>query len=267
MKNLLINYISGDKFIENFDLEIYFKSLKKIKNADKFVLVNNISDDNIKKLELIYDKVIFGEAPFYYVYHLFYDILKQYGHDYEYTMYIDTRDVIIQKNPFDYMTDNPDVDLFLVCEGMNIEDNDINMYWHQLLKSTQIFHHNNSEKLPVVNGGTLGGKVKDVLYHLLLAITNANRRSDGVIPDQAIYSDMNYFMSGLKHVKYCHPYSSALCATGEAIKRNNIDIQFINGEACNMNNEPYYLFHQWDRTEFADEIRNKHKTIGMTFKI
>jgi hypothetical protein len=100
MKNLLINYISGDKFLEKLDLEVYFNSLKKIKNADKFVIVNDISDTNIEKLGAIYDKVIFGKAPFYYVYHLFYDILRQYGQDYEYAMYIDTRDVIIQKNPF-----------------------------------------------------------------------------------------------------------------------------------------------------------------------
>jgi hypothetical protein len=97
VKNLLINYISGDKIFENLDLDIYFKSLKKITNADKFVLTNNVSDSNLKKLESIYDEVIFGEAPFYYVYHLFYDILRQYGQDYEYAMYIDTRDVIIQK--------------------------------------------------------------------------------------------------------------------------------------------------------------------------
>jgi len=267
MKNLLINYLSGDKILESLDLEIYFKSLKNIKNADKFVIVNNISEKNHNFLSKIYDKVIYMEAEFYYVYQLFFDVLKEFGQDYDYAMYIDTRDVIIQKNPFDYMNLKPEKDLFLVCEGMKIEDNDINLHWHKLLKSTQIFHHNQSEKLPVVNGGTLGGKTKDVMYHLLLAITNANRLSNGIIPDQAIYSDMNYFMSGLKHVEYCHPYTSTFCATGEAIKRDNIDIKFINGEACNENNEPYVLFHQWDRTEYAEQIRHKFKNGNLRFTI
>jgi hypothetical protein len=26
-----------------------------------------------------------------------------------------------------------------------------------------------------------------------------------------------------------------------------------------MQGEPYYLFHQWDRTEFANQIRSKEK--------
>ena len=63
MKNLLINYISGDKIFESLDLEIYFKSLKNVTDADKFVLTNNVSKENLSKLESIYDTVVFGEAP------------------------------------------------------------------------------------------------------------------------------------------------------------------------------------------------------------
>lgn len=260
MKNLLINYIAGDKIFENLDLDIYFKSLKKITNADKFVLTNNVSDSNLKKLESIYDKVIFREAPFYYVYHLFYNILREYGQDYEYAMYIDTRDVIIQKNPFDYMASKKDKDLFLVCEGMKVSENDFNLGWHNILSSTQIFPNNDGINNLITNGGTIGGKVKDFMYILLLAITNANRKSPGIITDQSIYTSLYPYLKTLKTVDYCHPYTSTLCATGEAIKYKNIDIQFINGEACNMQGEPYYLFHQWDRTEFADQIRNKEKS-------
>jgi hypothetical protein len=259
MKNLLINYLSGDKIFETIDLEIYFKSLSKITNADKFVLTNNVSDANLKKLESIYDKVIFGEAPFYYVYHLFYDILKQYGHDYEYVMYIDTRDVIIQKNPFDYMISKPEKDLFLICEGMKVSENEFNLAWHKILSSTQIFPNADGVNNLITNGGTIGGKVKDYMFILLLAMTNANRKAPGMITDQSVYTSLYPYLKDLHTVDYCHPYTSTLCATGEGIKYKNIDIQFINGEACNMQGEPYYLFHQWDRTEYAEEIRNKQK--------
>ena len=119
----------------------------------------------------------------------------------------------------------------------------------------------------MVNGGTFGGKPKDVLYHLLLAVSNANRKSHGVIPDQAIYSDMSQFMGDFNFVEYCHPYSSTFCATGEAIKRDNVKVYFINGQVCNENNEPYVLFHQWDRTEFADQIRNKYKNGSLRFTL
>ena len=36
-------------------------------------------------------------------------------------------------------------------------------------------------------------------------------------------------------------------------------MKFIDGQACNMQGEPYYLFHQWDRTEYAELIRGKEK--------
>lgn len=257
MKNLLINYLAGDKLFESIDLEIYFKSLKKINNADKFVITNNVSESNLEKLKKTYDKVIFGEAPFYYIYHLFYDVLKQYGKDYDYAMYIDTRDVIIQKNPFDYMASKPEKDMFLVCEGMKVIENDFNLAWHKILSSTQIFPNKDGENNLITNGGTIGGKVKDFMYILLLAITNANRKAPGMITDQSIYTSLYPYLKDLETVEYCHPYTSTLCATGEGIKYKNVDIKFIDGVACNLQGEPYYLFHQWDRTEYAEQIRNK----------
>jgi len=260
MKNLLINYLSGDKIFESIDLEIYFNSLRKITNADKFVVTNNISNENLKKLGSIYDKVIFGEAPFYYVYSLFYEVIKQYGKDYEYVMYLDSRDVIIQRNPFDYMMSKPEKDLFLICEGMKVCENDFNLAWHNLLSSTQIFPNADGVNNLITNGGTIGGKVKDYMYILLLAMTNSNRKAPGIITDQCVHTSLYQHLKDLNTVEYCHPYTSTLCATGEGIKYNHVDIQFINGEACNMKGEPYYLFHQWDRTEYSEKIRNKEKS-------
>ena len=267
MKNLLINYLSGDKIFESLDLEIYFNSLKKINNADKLVVVNNVSDKNIKLLENKYDKIVFKEAPFYYIYYKVFDVLAEYAQDYEYALYIDTRDVVIQKNPFDYFDSKPEKDLFLVCEGMKSVENECNLYWHQLLSSTQIFPNQDGENNLIINGGTIGGRVSDYMNMLLLAMTNSNRKSSGVITDQSIYTSLYPYLQKMKNVEICHPYTDTFCCTGEAIKRNNVDIKFIDGQACNMQGEPYFLFHQWDRTEYADEIRNKHKTSGMTFKI
>jgi hypothetical protein len=63
----------------------------------------------------------------------------------------------------------------------------------------------------------------------------------------------------MKNVELCHPYTDNFCCTGEAIKRDNIDIFFDGQYACNEKGEPYYLFHQWDRTIYAETIRNKQK--------
>jgi hypothetical protein len=266
MKNLLINYLSGDKIFESLDIEIYFDSLKKINNADKFVIVNNISDKNIKLLEKKYDKIIYKETSFYYLYYKIHEVLMEDGQDYEYALYVDTRDVIIQKNPFDYFASKPDKDLFLVCEGMKSLENECNLYWHQLLSSTQIFPNQDGENNLVINGGTIGGRVPDYMNMLLLAMTNSNRKSSGVITDQSIYTSLYPYLQKMKNVELCHPYTDTFCCTGEAIKRNNIDIFYDGQYACNEKGEPYCLFHQWDRTELAGHIRKKHES-KLTFSI
>ena len=265
MKNLLINYLSGDKIFESLDLEIYFESFKKLNNVDKFIIVNNISPENLKFLEKKYDKIIYNNTPFYYIYYAFYDLLVEYGQDYEYAMYMDTRDVIIQKNPFDYMHMNQDKDLFLVCEGMTVQENEFNHNWHKILSSTQLFPNVDGVNNLITNGGTVGGRVKDFMYLLLLAITNSNRKSNGMITDQCIYTSLYPYLKNLKRVQYCHPYSNLFCATGEAIKWGNIDVRFDGKQVLNLENQPYYLFHQWDRTEYAKAIRDKFKnTLSFT---
>ena len=257
MKNLLINYLSGDKIFESIDLEIYFDSLKKIDNADKLVVVNNVSDKNIKLLEKKYDKIVFKEAPFYYIYYKVFEVLAEHAQDYEYALYIDTRDVIIQKNPFDYFASKPEKDLFLVCEGMKSIENECNLYWHKLLSSTQIFPNQEGENNLVINGGTIGGRVPDYMNMLLLAMTNSNRKSNGVITDQSIYTSLYPYLKKMKNVELCHPYKDTFACTGEAIKRDNIEVYFDGTYVTNKDGDPYCIFHQWDRTIYAETLRNK----------
>jgi hypothetical protein len=259
MKNLLINYLSGDRIFESLDLEIYFESFKKLKNVDKFAIVNNISPVNMKFLESKYDKIIYNDTPFYYIYYAFYDLLTKYGQEYDYAMYIDTRDVVIQKNPFDYMNAHTEKDLFLVCEGMKVGENSCNNNWHNLLSSTQLFPNPEGHNNLITNGGTIGGKVKDFMYVLLLAITNSNRKASAPVTDQCVYTSLYPYLKDLKHVDYCHPYTSEFCATGEAIKWGNIKVNFDGKQVLNQENQPYYIFHQWDRTEYADAMRNNFK--------
>jgi hypothetical protein len=57
----------------------------------------------------------------------------------------------------------------------------------------------------------------------------------------------------------CHPYTDSFCATGEAIIRVNVDVFYDGADVCNQQGEKYFLFHQWDRTEAAELIRNKFK--------
>lgn len=259
MKNLLLNFFSGDDIFKSIDLKIYQKSLEKIKNIDKVAFVKDVSKENLKYIENNYQYVVPTNIHFYYIFFEFYFFLRDLDVDYNYIMYMDTRDVIIQKDPFEYMQSRPDKRMFFACEGMKVIENDVNYTWNHHLRSTEALPHTFYEKLDVVNGGTIGGKKEDLLYVYLLALTNTNRKCDGPITDQAIYSLMSVLMENFKHVEFCHPLKDNYCVTGEAVKRNNIKMQMIDGQACNMQGEPYHLFHQWDRTEFADEIRERFR--------
>ena len=259
MKNLLLNYFYGDDIFKSLDLKIYQKSLEKITNVDKVAFVNNISEKNREYINANYDYVVDTKIDFYYIYFEFFFFIRDNVDDYEYILYLDTRDVIIQKDPFEYMKSMPNKKLFFACEGMKVIENDVNFYWNQNLRNTEILPHSFYEELDVVNGGTIGGKKEDLLYAYLLAMTNSNRKAEGVIPDQAIYSYMSFLMKGFDQVEFCHPKTDNYCVTGEGIKRNNVKIQMIDGLACNLDGEPYHLFHQWDRTEYADTIREDFK--------
>lgn len=266
MKCLLLNFLFGEKILNSIDLDIYFQSLKKLKNVDKFLVYNSISNQNLTKLEKIYDKLIYDDKyEFYYIYTSFLETLIKYGQDYDLVLVSDTRDIIFQKNPFEYMQHNTDKRLFICAEGMKIKENSINLFWHNSLKQTQKFNNSGTEDLFVINGGIHGGKVNDVINHLMMAVTNSNRQSKTIIPDQAIYSYVSMYYNDLKHVDVTHPYTSNFCATGEAIKYKNVDVKYKDGIVTNLKDEPYYIFHQWDRTEAAEIIRNKFKnTLSFT---
>ena len=54
--------------------------------------------------------------------------------------------------------------------------------------------------------------------------------------------------------------SIALLASVLALKAQDTSCTYFNGkEVCDENNEPYFIYHQWDRTVMADTIRQNHK--------
>jgi hypothetical protein len=86
-----------------------------------------------------------------------------------------------------------------------------------------------------------------------------NRKFQYIIPDQAMLGYLYRQLSQNPNVMLTHPASDVFCATGEAIKRDNVDVYFDGTNVCNESGEKFYLFHQWDRTVIADFIRDKFK--------
>ena len=261
MKNAIVNWSYGDKCIESLDGEIFLKSLKKLpSNVDRICIAHNVSKQNIKFLENYFNIIVEATENNIYTAHLdLYKWLIDKQDKYKYVLQTDLRDVIFQKNPFDFMETNPQYDMFYTLEGMMIAENDCNMMWHDVLRNILRSHNDVYDSNMIINGGIIGGKISHYCNHLLNIFTNTNRLNRFLIVDQQFLGYMYQFLKLNPRIKLCHPYDDNFCATGEAIKRNNIEVNYKNELVCNKNDEPYYIFHQWDRTLIADKIRNKHK--------
>lgn len=262
MNNLMMNFLQGDRILSSIDAEIYLKSLSKQKNFKKLICIHDVSPKNVELLSKYYDYIIHVEEnmnPFNLTYVAYYNWLCENGKDFDYVMQWDMRDVIIQKDPFEFMQSHPDKELFLVCEGMQIRENECNLMWHEWTLRTLAFNNKRYDDSYVINGGTYGGKTSAFLNYCTLILTAINRRFNYVIPDQALLGYLYRQFKQNPNIMLCNPTTDTFCATGEAIKRDNVKIKFNGSHALNLENEPYFLFHQWDRTEFADEIRNKYK--------
>ena len=255
--NLIVNYCYGNKLFDNFDFNIYLESLDKIDNTTKVLLITNCDKEKVASIAHHYDAVLEFFREVTHIDELIYNFVSACSDQYEYIIISDARDVIFQKNPFDYMIENGK-NLYMISEGMQIRDSIPNYNWvFNLMKSQR----DNSENIflnQVVNGGVFGGKIEHVMMLLLLSITNCNRNSHEPVYNQPVYSFLENFLTMTKFVEICKPSTSLFCITGEGVLRHGVPMKIVDGLACNETEEPYYIIHQWDRTFFAEEVRSRY---------
>ena len=255
--NLIINYCYGEKLFESFDYDIYLQSLDKIDNATKILLVTNSDKQKVENISHHYNAVIEFFNDIANIDEIIYQFISTCSHNYEYIMINDCRDVIYQKDPFGYMIENGK-NIYMVSEGMQVRDSAPNYNWmFNLMKSQRDFNERAFTN-QVVNGGVKGGKINHVMMLLLISITNTNRNSYAPIYDQPVYCFIEYYLKMANFAEICKPDTSLFCITGEGVGKHGVPMKIVDGLACNENDEPYYIIHQWDRTFFAEEVRSRY---------
>ena len=257
MKNLLVNFSVGDKCIDSLEGDVFLNSLSKFNTFEKAVFVSNVSPANIKKLEKYFDIIIPNNENLYTSYLALYNWLSEHVDEYKYVMHSDLRDVVIQKDPFEFFESQPSVNMFYSLEGMKIQENDCNLWWEQNLRTILRSHNSSYQNEYVINGGIFGGKIEHMINHCLMMFSNTNRKSQFLVMDQQFLGYLSQFLKKNSKNMLCHPYNDTFACTGEAIKRNNVEVYFDGQYATNKDGVPYCIFHQWDRTELADKIREK----------
>ena len=257
MKNLLVNFSVGDKCIDSLEGDIFLNSLSKFKSFEKAVFVSNVSSASIKKLERYFDIIIPNNENLYTSYLALYNWLSEHVDEYKYVMHSDLRDVIIQRDPFEFFEANPDINMFYSLEGMKIQENDCNLWWEQNLRTILRSHNSSYENEYVINGGIFGGKIEHMINHCLMMFSNTNRKSPFLVMDQQFLGYLSQFLKKNKKNMLCHPYNDTFACTGEAIKRDNVEVFFDGKYVTNKDGVPYCIFHQWDRTELAQHFIKK----------
>jgi len=260
MRNAIITYAEVNNFVEKLDSEIFLNNLSKHKTFTKIVFTKSLSQKNLEMLDKYFDEVIVCNNPIYnsardrfMSYYLW--MIENYD-NYDYLMHLDFRDIIIQKDPFDFMLSYPEKEIFVVSEGMKIKDNNWNNLDMQYYLTRLQFHKDDFSDYYVINGGTIGGKIFPLSQLFLLLWTNSNRPSQSNT-DQATLNYLYPYLKANPKVMVCHPLEDSFCATGEGIKYGDVDVKFDGSLVLSTKGEKYCIFHQWDRTTVADKIREK----------
>jgi hypothetical protein len=264
MSDLFLTWASNCTNQNISEYLVYFHSLKnKAYGSEVVCLTNNLAPEHedeikatgcrVKRLDLPCENVLRDRWLHYWKY------LCSTSVDYDCVLISDSRDVLVQGDPFLFLRHAWKSKLIVTSEGFHHSESQWNMVdQFEAQKSVGDFNRNHFF-WPVVNGGVVLGRSSFVKNFCFL-IWSAVLRTRGACTDQGV---INYLMSFLKEdpeYSIADPHNSLLCVTGEGIKQNLLKFKpiFHDGKICNSDGQPFILFHQWDRTNFKEEILSRH---------
>lgn len=245
------------------DYLVYFKSLKNKAVASEAVcLTNDLAPEyeseisatgcRVKRMDFPCENVLRDRWLHYWKY-------LSSRHDHDCVLISDSRDVLVQGDPFLFLRRSWKNQLIVTSEGFHHSQSDWNMLdQFEAQKSVGDFNRNHYF-WPVVNGGVVLGR-NSFVKNFCFLVWSTVLRTHGACTDQGA---INYLMSYLKEDSeylIADPHDSLLCITGEGIKNNLLSFSppFKDGKICNSDGQPYILFHQWDRTIFKEEILSSY---------
>lgn len=250
MSNAIVTWASGEQFCKSPEFSVYIQSAMSI---DVERVIYTTETEPLMDYKTIRDNFNIIKV------HNCHNLMRDRNYFFwqfclssqnERVLICDSKDVIFQRDPFEYSSKE---EIFLVEEGMLHKESPWNINEQKQvqagLKENFIPFRDNA----VVNAGVYLGRPIDLKHLFLLIWTNAIRTS--ACTDQAV---LNYLVNHLKKdpvYNFVNPLSDDFCLTGEAVKEGFVKVGFENGKFLNSKTgNPYFLVHQWDRTEFREQI-------------
>lgn len=266
-ENLVLTYASGEDFFKLDSFWVFVKTLSRFKNIDKVIITHDIPH---KVCDCLYDfdfeivNVSHNSNNIMRDRHLgFWEYLNEHGHKYKYVGICDSKDVVFQQNPFDWI-DNKWKPRFDNIKGnKNFLDNFVIVTSEGFRQSQSGFARiedfvfqsdipsefvkENSNRW-VINGGVIFGTPFALQNHEFL-LWSVSVKTIGKCTDQA---SLNYLMNYLEKdetYSISQPFNDILCLHGEGVKEGFVKEPIVEDNLLKSSylKEPYFIIHQWDR--------------------
>lgn len=280
---LVISWASGEEFCRQDIFKVYLKSLSNIPDAKKVIFTHDMPDDICALASDCGAEVNFIDADEIsdYVprdrFYVYWQYLLDHGHRYKYILATDSKDVLFQRNPFDWIPvwqsrfddisgDHQFLNNFVILtsEGYKHKKSFFNLKEQFEFQSDvrEPFRREMNEKY-VLNSGVCMG-TPDALKNYFFTLWAVHMKSFGSCTDQAALNYLYRFLREDETYSVSQPWNDVLCLTCEGVKHNYIPQPlFKDGELWfhdpELINEPYYMVHQFDRLseETLQQIMDK----------
>lgn len=279
-KDLILTWMAGAEFCRSPFVKVFLASTKVLPpTVDVVVFTHDMPDDvraDLTGNAFTVKDISPHAVPFlcrdrYLVY---WDYLLDVGHRYRYVLTTDSKDVLIQKNPFDWVEiwkerfrrvggRNTFLENFVIfiSEGLQLKDSPWNMkdqveFQRDVFPPFMVHAPDNW----VINSGLYLG-CPEAIRNWFFLLWSVSMKSSGRATEQ---STVNYLYNYLKEdetYSLTHPSHDTLCLTGEGLAKGFVKTAaFKDGQYQLLKedeSEPYFLVHQWDRLPERDSILSR----------
>lgn len=271
-ENLVLTYASGKNLFESESFFAFVNSSKLITNGDVVIITHDIPDHNRDYCESNNISVIdFPPAFMKYLYrdrhYAFWDYLNNHGYKYKYVLVTDSRDVVFQDNPFDWIPiwqsrykkihgEKNFLKKFVVltAEGHKMQQSGFSCIdQFEFEKDIPESFRKTDKNRYVINGGVFLGTPRELQnWHYLIWMSTL--KTIGRCTDQATINWILYHLENDDTYQISFPQTDNLCMTGEGIKEGAVTTVIKDdGLVYNNKNEKYFILHQWDRIDSLKE--------------
>lgn len=260
--NYIFTWACGQEFLNSSGFLTFCNSVEQVGFGQLVVFADKFHDDWYESLTMLgHDaKQVNG------VYYLLRDRWLHYANElYEtkakYVLLCDSKDVIFQDDPFKIVNDlDLSGEFAILCdEGITHGENGWNG-GDQFRCQIHIVGEWKKQFLErkVLNGGFLLGTPKKLASIAMMIWSNMIRNPQPPFSDQAMLNYLYFWLEKDPDIHVCNPIDHNLCLTGQGMIEEKVQCTVKNGCFINQKTKKqYYAFHQWDRTEYAEEIKIK----------